>query len=80
LIAGEIDLAVHSAKDLPTLLPGGLAIVAALRAKIRAMCSSVARPRRCARWRLARLSHRVAAPAGAGQAAAARPQGRYLPR
>src|SRR5215813_10551179 len=30
LIAGEIDLAVHSAKDLPTVLPDGLAIVAAL--------------------------------------------------
>ena len=30
LIAGEIDLAVHSAKDLPTLLPPGLAIVSAL--------------------------------------------------
>jgi len=30
LIAGAIDLAVHSAKDLPTLLPPGLAIVAAL--------------------------------------------------
>ena len=30
LIAGQIDLAVHSAKDLPTLLPDGLAIVAAL--------------------------------------------------
>jgi len=30
LIAGEVDLAVHSAKDLPTLLPDGLAIVAAL--------------------------------------------------
>jgi hydroxymethylbilane synthase len=30
LIAGEIDLAVHSAKDLPTLLPPGLAIVATL--------------------------------------------------
>jgi hydroxymethylbilane synthase len=30
LIASEIDLAVHSAKDLPTLLPPGLAIVAAL--------------------------------------------------
>jgi len=30
LIAGQIDLAVHSAKDLPTVLPDGLAIVAAL--------------------------------------------------
>jgi hydroxymethylbilane synthase len=30
LIAGDIDLAVHSAKDLPTVLPDGLAIVATL--------------------------------------------------
>lgn len=30
LLAGEIDLAVHSAKDMPTVLPRGLALVACL--------------------------------------------------
>lgn len=30
LLAGEIDLAVHSAKDMPTVLPEGLALVACL--------------------------------------------------
>jgi hydroxymethylbilane synthase len=30
LLAGEIDLAVHSAKDMPTILPEGLALVACL--------------------------------------------------
>jgi hydroxymethylbilane synthase len=30
LLAGEIDLAVHSSKDMPVVLPGGLAIGAAL--------------------------------------------------
>jgi hydroxymethylbilane synthase len=31
LIAGEVDVAVHSAKDMPTVLPEGLVIAAALR-------------------------------------------------
>jgi hydroxymethylbilane synthase len=30
LLAGAVDLAVHSAKDMPTVLPAGLAITAAL--------------------------------------------------
>ncbi|MET0301990.1 MAG: hydroxymethylbilane synthase, partial [Methyloceanibacter sp.] len=30
LAAGEVDLAVHSAKDMPTLLPDGLLITAVL--------------------------------------------------
>jgi hydroxymethylbilane synthase len=30
LLAGRVDLAVHSAKDMPTVLPGGLILVACL--------------------------------------------------
>src|ERR1044071_9432748 len=30
LLAGRVDLAVHSAKDMPTVLPGGLILAACL--------------------------------------------------
>ena len=66
LLAGRIDLAVHSAKDMPTVLPAGLAIVAVLPredprdafiSRKAARCTSCrtarsSAPRRCAgrRW------------------------------
>ncbi len=46
LLAGAIDIAVHSMKDVPTWLPEGLVIACLRRAKIRAMCSSRTAPRR----------------------------------
>ena len=81
LLANRIDLAVHSAKDMPTVLPAGLAIVAVLpREDARDVFISRSEPhlagpsaRRCGRYR-------VAAPAGAGQAAASRSRGREHPR
>ena len=45
LLAGQVDLAVHSAKDMPVDLPDGLTIGAVLRARIRAMRSCYRRRR-----------------------------------
>ena len=81
LLAGDIDAAVHSAKDLPTLMPDGVALAGFLpREDVRdVLISSFSRhdpgpaagrePRR-----------RLAAPSGAGAAAAARSQARAAAR
>ena len=60
LLAGRIELAVHSAKDMPTVLPEGLMLAACLprvcRARMCATRSSAARLRACATCRMARSS------------------------
>ena len=72
LLAGAIDLAVHSSKDMPTVLPAGLVLSAFLPredardAFISRKAENAARPAARRRGR-----HRVAAAAGFGQASAA---------
>ena len=69
LLDGSVDLAVHSAKDMETVLPDGLAVVACLpREDVRdaficRKAASLVRPARRGRGR-----HGVAAPPGHGQA------------
>ena len=53
LLAGAIDLAVHSSKDMPTMLPAGLVLRRFCRARTRATLSSAARPKTCANCRTA---------------------------
>ncbi len=73
LLDRRIDLAVHSAKDMPTMLPDGLILAACLEREdprdvfISRKARSLGElPRRREPW------HRIAAPAGDRQARAAR--------
>ena len=73
LLAGSIDLAVHSSKDLPTVLPPGLVLAGFPAARGRARRVYQPQGREPARFAAGRDGrHRLAAPAGVGQAAAAR--------
>ena len=81
MLRGEIDIAVHSSKDLPTALPDGIVhrrLSAARGPARRADLGQGDDHRRSAAGRHAR--HRVAAAAGAGQAVAAGPSGRPVAR
>ena len=81
LSGGEIDLAVHSMKDMPTMLPAGLDMAAILpREDVRDAFVSLTFPSLQALPAGRPARHLVAAPRRASAPAAARSRGRAVPR
>ena len=75
LLSGAVDLAVHSMKDLPTVLPEGIIVAAVLpRADVRDAFISTKAPSLAELPRGLGRRHLVLAARGAGEAAPPRPR------